>query len=161
MRLHAKRNITDHDMMAGVVEDSHHNRGISATVLVNSQAIASGAYALRVALGATNYRTFRAILRGANAVEIQGYDGLSVLAGGASEDCSAIGIAAYGLGYVTSYMGAYSRAHGDAYLSRVGMFGPGIALRDAYIDGTDAVFEFFNTAGVVRYLKVYGTLVVK
>ena len=162
MRLEQLGKITDHDLFVGVTESNHHNRGTSGTILVNSQSIPPGAYELRVALGATGFRTFRALLRGANSVDTQGHDGMWVIAGDASGDCSGIGIQPYGAGgYPTSYMGAYSRIHGDSYLSPSGMFGSGIALRDAYIDGSDAVLEFYNTAGANRNLTVYGTVAAK
>ena len=160
MRLDAQR-ITDHDLLTGVGEADHHNRGISRTILVNSQALSPGAYELRVALGASGFQTFRALLRGVNSVDIQGHDGVWVIAGGSSEDCSGIGIAPYSGGYTTSYAGALSRIFGDSYLSLTGVFGPSIVLRDAYIDGTDAVLEFFNASGVSQNLTVYGTLAVK
>jgi len=154
--------VTDHDFLTGVTEDDHHNRAISRTVLVNAQSIAPGAYELRVSLGSSGFRTFRALLRGSISVDIQGHVGVFLIAGGASEDCSAIGIAPYGgSGYTTSYMGAYSRIHGDSYLSLIGTFGSGIALRDAYIDDDEAVLEFYNTSGSNRTLTVYGTLAVK
>lgn len=162
MRLN-KHIATDHDLLTGVGEDDHHNRGVSGTILVNSQSIsAASAYEVRVDLGASGFNSFRALLRGANSVDIQGHDGAFVLAGAASQDCSAISLSPYGSGgYVTSYMGAYSRIHGDSYLTPGHMFGTSIALRDAYIDGNEAVLEFYNTSGSAQNLTVYGTLVAK
>jgi hypothetical protein len=162
MRLNNGGTVTDHGLLAGVGEDDHHNRGESATVLVNPTAISPGAYEVRVALSMTGFRTFRALLRGGDNVDTQGHVGTFVIAGGASGVCSGIGIAPYGAsGYTTSYMGAYSRIHGDLYLSPVGAFGDGIALRDAYIDGDEAVLEFYNASGLTKSLTVYGTLAVK
>jgi hypothetical protein len=66
-----------------------------------------------------------------------------------------------GSGYVTSYMGAYSRVHGDSYLSLNGMYGTDIRLQDMYIDGTDVVVEFWNNAVANRTLTVYGSGIAK
>jgi hypothetical protein len=163
MRLEEKAIVKDHDLLLGVGEDDHHNRGTSATILVNSQAISgTSSYDLRISLGKTGYSTMRACLRGKNNVDIQGHDGVFVLASDTSEDCSAIGLRPYGGGgYVTSYMGGYSRIHGDSNLSPIGMFGQNISLRDAYIDDDDAVFEFYNSHASSQNLTVYGTLVAK
>jgi hypothetical protein len=162
MRLNSDGIVTDHGLLTGVDEDDHHNRGESATVLVNPTPISPGAYEVRVALSKTGFRTFRALLRGSGNVDIQGHVGVFVIAGGVSGECSGIGIAPYGAsGYVTSYMGAYSRIHGDSYLSPSGTFGDSIALRDAYIDGDEAVLEFYNASGLTKSLTVYGTLAVK
>ncbi|MGD9156786.1 MAG: hypothetical protein PVG39_00130 [Desulfobacteraceae bacterium] len=163
MKLDANRKITDHDLMTGIGEDDHHNRGTSVKVLINSQSIsAQSAYEVRIDLGASGYRTFRVLLRGSSNVDIQGHTGVFVIAGGASEDCSGIGIEPYGAAeYTISYMGAYSRIHGDSYLSPIGTFGTNIALRDAYIDDNEAVLEFYNASVSTQDLKVYGTLVVK
>lgn len=153
---------TDHSLLQGVGEGDHHLRGISRTVLVNSQAIAATtAYELRIDLGSSGFSGFRALLRGKDSVGIQGHVGAFVIAGGASEDCTGIGIRPYGAGgYVTSYMGAYSRIHGDSYLTPE-MFGGGIRLRDAYIDGDEAVLEFYNPSATSQNLQVYGTLAIK
>jgi hypothetical protein len=154
--------ITEHTLLTGIGENDHHNRGISRTVLINSQAIAGlTAYELRIDLGATGFKTFRACLRGPDSVDIQGHAGVFVLAGDVSQDCMGIGIRPYGAGgYTTSYMGAYSRIHGDSYLTP-SMFGSNIVLRDAYIDGDEAVLEFYNPSVISRNMTCYGTLAVK
>jgi hypothetical protein len=153
--------ITDHSLLQ-IEEADHHLRGISKTVLINSQAIAGlTAYELRIDLGSTGFSGFRALLRGPDSVDIQGHVGAFVIAGGASEECTGIGIRPYGAGgYVTSYMGAYSRIHGDSYLTH-SMFGGSIRLRDAYIDGDEAVLEFYNPSGSSQNLTCYGTLAIK
>ena len=161
MRLQRKV-VTDHDMHTGIGENDHHNRAISEDVLINSQSISPGAYELRIDLGRDGFRTFWAILRGTKSVDIQGHGGVFVMAGGLSGDCHGLTVAPYGAGgYPTSYMGAYSRIHGDSFLSYPSAFGPSISLRDAYIDGDEAVLEFYNSSGFNRVLTVYGTLAVK
>jgi hypothetical protein len=163
MRLNFVGKITDHSLLQNVGEDDHHLRGISATVLINSQAIPGlSAYEHRISLGVTGFKTFRALLRGANSTDTQGHDGVFILANDTSEQCTGIGVNPYGAGgYTTTYMGAYSRIYGDSYLTPVGMFGSGITLRDAYIDGDEAVLEFLNTSWLSQNLKCYGTLVIK
>lgn len=85
------------------------------------------------------------------------------------QECSSIGLKPYGpgSGYYTSYMGGYSRLHGDSYLSP-SMFGPTfssptIRLRDAYFDTAtnQVVLEFYNTNVVSKNLTVYGNGLVK
>jgi hypothetical protein len=161
MRLH-KKIITDHSLLVNVGEDDHHNRGISATVLINSYSISpSTIYEHRISLGKTGFKVFRGLLRGKNNVDIQGHDGAFVIASDVVEESSAIGICPYGGSYVTSYMGSYSRIHGDAYLVPYGIFGPSIVLQDTYIDGDEAVLEFYNSSGSSQNLTCYGTLAIK
>lgn len=162
MKLKNTGKITDHSLLQNIGENDHHQRGTSATVLINSQSIpATSAYEHRIDLGVSGFKTFRALLRGADLVDIQGHTGVFVLASDVSEDCSGVGIRPYGGSGVTSYMGAYSRIHGDSYLAPFGMFGTSITLRDAYIDGDEAVLEFYNASGVAQNLSCYGTLVIK
>jgi hypothetical protein len=153
--------VTDHDMLLDVGEDDHHPSVVYYDVIVNSQSIpASSAWEHREPLGQPGHKTLRAILRGDENVDIQGHTGVFVVAGDSAGECSGIGIKPYGSGYVTSYMGGYSRLHGDAYLTPP-MFGGGVRLRNAYIDGSDAVLEFYNAAAVTRFMSCYGSVVVK
>ena len=61
------------------------------------------------------------------------------------------------------YMGAFSRLHGDSYLSDNEFGGNSIVLRDAYIDtATDeGVLEFYNRSSTTKKLVAYGTVMVK
>jgi hypothetical protein len=161
MRLGGRRIVATHDALLDVGEEDHHPRATSFSILINSQAIPAGsAWEYRVDLGDDRHRTLRAVLRGNQNVDIQGHTGVFVLGSDSSGQCSGIGIKPYGSGYVTSYMGGYSRIHGDSYLTPP-MFGGGIRLRDAYIDGTDAVLEFFNPAVIQRFMSCYGAVAVK
>jgi len=162
MRIDQKRVVTDHDLMTEVLPDDHHGQVESYTLAINSQAIAAlSAWEHRASLATADHKTLRAILRGYKSMDIQGHEGCFVLGTDTSAECTGIGLQPYGAGgYVTSYMGGYSRLHGDTYLSHR-MFGSGIYLRDAYIDGSDAVLEFYNSSGLTRFLRVYGTVIVK
>ena len=153
--------ITDHERITGDEHD-HHPRGLSYTVLVNSQSIpASSAWEHRYDLGRSGYKTLRALLRGNENVNIIGHTGIFVMGTDTSGECTGIGIKPYGAGgYVTSYMGAYSRIHGDSYLTPP-MFGGLVRLRDVYIDDDEAVLEFYNAAAFSRTMSVYGTVMVK
>lgn len=153
--------ITDHDSMIGVAEEDHHPQGTSYTILINSQAISAySAYEHRQSLGSGNHKTLRANLRGYQQVGLQGYTGVFVLAGNTSEDCTGISLVPYGGTYPTSYMGAYSRIHGDSYLT-YSLFGIGVHLRNVYIDDDEAVFEFYNSSSSDRTFSCYGTFLIK
>jgi len=160
MRLPTKHTVTDHDLLTGVGADDHHPSVVTDRILINSQAIGPGNYLLRIALGKTGCKTLRAVLRGTINVDIQGHTGVFVMGSDSSGESTAVGVRPYPSG-TQSYMGAYSRLYGDSYLS-FGDFGQGIIrLRDCYIDGSDAVFEFSNLSGIFRNLTVYGTYAAK
>lgn len=93
--------------------------------------------------------------------DIQGHTGLFCMGTDVSGDCTSVGIKPYGSGgYPTTYMGGYSRIHGDAYLSPP-MFGGQVRLRDVWIDGDEAVFEFYNAMATSRTMSCYGAVQVK
>jgi len=105
----------------------------------------------------------RVILRGNQSVNIQGHTGVSIVASDVAGGCSAIGIKPYGAGgYYTSYMGGYSRLHGDSYLTP-NMFGGTVRLRDAYFDTAtyEPVLEFYNWRPFGTFFLAYGTGLVK
>lgn len=160
MRPSAHIVVTDHDMLQGVGPDDHHARPAGARFTINSQAIAgSSTYSLTVALAQTGCQLLRAILRGPISVDTQGHVGVFVLGTAVVQESSSIGIRPYP-GGTQSYMGGYSRLHGDGYLSHTS-FGTGIRLNDAYISGSNAVFVFRNTSSVSRNLIVYGSVISK
>jgi hypothetical protein len=160
MRL-GKQVITDHDLIISEPDD-HHLPATYFTIAINAQAIAGNtAYEHRINLGNSGHKTMRVIIQGDQTVLLQGYEGAFILANDTSQECSAMSVMKYSPTYITSYMGTYSRLHGDSYLSD-NVFGDGhIRLRDAYIDGDEAVLEFFNSDSSSRDLTVYGTGVVK
>lgn len=160
MRL-SKQIITDHDLLSGVTPNLHHLQGTYFTILVNSQAISgSSAYELRIDLGSDGYKVMHGNLRGTPNVDIQGHCGCWFVAGDESGECSAFSIRPYPSG-TQSYIGGYSRLHGDSYLSNKVFGEENIQLRDAYIDGDEAVLEFYNSAPTSKNLTVYGTVCVK
>jgi hypothetical protein len=162
MRTSMPQMVADHLLLQGITPSDHHNPVTTFTVLINSLSIAPGSYEHRVALPTDGYKTIRAILRGSEAVQIQGHGGCSAVGTDTSEESTAIGIRPYGAGgYPTSYMGAYSRLHGDSHLTWSGVFGTSITLQDLYLDGDEAVLVFYNTSGSNKNLQVYGTVVVK
>jgi hypothetical protein len=154
--------VTDHGLLVDVGANDHHDAVTTERVLVNSQAIAGlSVYELRLALDASGHRIAWGVLRGVISTNILGHEGVFFLAHATPDQSCAIGIRAYGSGGLTSYVGAYSRLHGDSYLSHDGTFGPSIRLEDAWIDGSDLVLEFRNIAATSQNLTVYGTVVVK
>jgi hypothetical protein len=157
----AKQIVTDHELLLNIGADDHHNQGTFFTILINSQAIAGfTAYEFRYDLGKSGFKTLYGNLRGTPNVDIQGHCGCWFVAGDSSQECSGFSIRPYPSG-TQSYIGGYSRLHGDSYLSNK-VFGQDvIVLRDAYIDDDEAVLEFYNTYSSSRNLTVYGTIGVK
>lgn len=156
--------VTDHDQLVDVGADDHHNAATTEKIQVNSQAIAAlTTYELRTTLDADGHRVAWGVLRGVVNTDILGHEGVFFLAHATADDGSTIGIRRYGAGgYPTSYVGAYSRIHGDSYLSHKDTFGPDIRLDDAWIDGDELVLEFRNTHGTLsRNLSVYGAVAIK
>jgi len=155
--------VADHTLLQDVEANDHHDQTETIRILVNSLSIAPGSYDYEVSLSTSNHKTIRAILRGSKNVAMQGHAGNSVVGTDSSAESTSIGIQPYGAGgYLTSYMGAYSRLHGDARLSYSSTFGTYIALSDVFIDGDKAVFRFYNGHPYVNQnLKVYGVAVVK
>jgi hypothetical protein len=163
MRTESKEIVADHDLLLGQQSNSHHPPVEVHKVQINYLAISPGAYQHAISLTYPGHKTVRAILRGHENVNIQGHTGCYVLGADVSQQCGGISIKPYGPGgYVTSYMGGYSRLHGDSYLTHQ-IFGGGISLRDIWI-GTSpdqCILEFFNTSGLSRNLTVYGTVLIK
>lgn len=160
----AKNVVTDHDLFTGQTADDHHNSATTERVLVNSQAIGPlTTYELRIALGKTGHRVAWGCIRGNVSTDILGHEGCFFLAHNVADEAASIGIRSYGAGgYPTSYVGAYSRLHGDSFLSHTTTFGPNIRFDDAWIDGSDLVLEFRNThATLTRNLTVYGAVAIK
>ena len=158
VRLKDSDTVKDHDLLQGQEPDDHHPQGTSFTVIINAQVMPGlTAYEKRINLGRDGHKTLRGILRGSSGVGGQGHTGCFFVASEVSAE--GVGMSTHYSGY--AYMGAFSRLHGDSYLSK-GYFGSSaIALRDAYIDGDEAVLEFYNLSGSTRTLTVYGTVACK
>jgi len=162
LRLEGKGKLADHDLTNGIGEHDHHPRGQSFRVLINNQSIpGSSAYEHRVSLGREGHKTIRAVLRGNQNVDIQGHTGCVLIGTDTSQECTGFSIKPYGgSGYPISYMGCYSRLHGDSYLTPA-LFGGLVRMRDIYIDGDEAVLEFYNVSGFTRFFNCYGMVEVK
>ena len=138
MRVVPKEVATDHSVFASQTTDDHHATAGGASFSINSQSIGAGlSYNLDVALDRSGCRVLRAVLRGKINVELQGHEGCYVIGTSSSVESASIGIRAYP-GGLQSYVGGYSRLHGDGYLSHGETFGNSIVLEDAYINGSDA-----------------------
>jgi len=154
--------ITDHALMQALPTE-HHEQAVADRFTVNGQAIAgTSAYEKRINIGA-GHKVIRAILRGNKTITLIGYAGLWVVGSDVSEACSANGMEPYGAGgYLSCYVGGYSRLHGDAYLSgNWSVFGSNIYLRDVWIDGDEAVFEFYNAGAPASAVYAWGSFVAK
>lgn len=161
MRVSGNDVVTDHDLFSGQSANDHHALVASARFVVNAYAIGpASSYVLAVALGHSGCQVLKAVLRGSRSVDVQGHGGVFVLGTATQTESCSIGIEPYPSG-TQSYMGGYSRLHGDSYLSVGGMFGNSISLVDAYISGSDARFVFYNSSGSSQNLTVYGSVVAK
>lgn len=161
MRLDGFCAVTDHDLYTDVSEDDHHSAPSGSRFAINGQPIAgSSVYNLDVDIGKTGCKVLRAVLRGNLTVDIQGHAGVFVIGTDVTTESSAIGIRPYPSG-TQSYMGGYSRLHGDSYLSHEGTFGTGIRLNDVYISGSDVRFVFQNTTPTTQSLVAFGSVVCK
>lgn len=160
MRLERDEVLKDHDALLDQTEHDHHPKGDFFKIIINAQVIAANsAYEHRVNLGREGFKTLRGILRGEQNIGTQGHTGCFFLASETSEE--GIGMSNTYTSTYYIYMGAFSRLHGDSYLSEAEFGGNTIVLRDAYIDGDEAVLEFYNTFAASKTLKVYGTVAVK
>lgn len=164
MRLGQEKASIDHSILDGVNSDDHHPEVQSFKVVINNQAISpNSVWEKRFSLGKSDYKTIQTILRGHSTVDIQGHVGVLSVASNLQLNSSGYGIRPYGPGgYPTSYMGLYSRLHGDAYLSP-DLFGDSVHLRDVYIDTilNEAVLEFYNVSSLSKLVLAYGLVVVK
>jgi len=149
--------ITDHDYLLNQTPNDHHAQGSSYTVIVNSLSIAPGTYEHRVFVG-PDFRTVEVCLRGNELTNMIGNTGFWGFGTNVQQESCGESIRPYGGSYYTSYMGAYSRLHGDSYLTHPGVFGDSIRLVDVWYDSTneEVVHVFENIAGVNKNLTVYG-----
>lgn len=162
MRLRSKEKLADHNQIQGQQPEDHHPPAEFYRIIINSQSVpATGAVELRQSLIYDGHKTIRAVLRGHENTDIQGHTGAFVQGSDLENDSIGASCRPYGgAGYTISYMGSYSRIHGDSYLTNA-MFGNNIRLRDIWIDDDEAVLEFYNAAGTAQNLTVYGTVMVK
>lgn len=165
MRLSYEPSVQDHDLLLDVETQSHHPPGEHFRILVNSQFVpAFSAWEFRQTLAFDGHKTVRAILRGSESTNIQGHTGVFCMGTDTATESTAVGIKPYAGGYPTSYMGGYSRIHGDSYLTPP-MFGPStnpqVRLRDIYIDGDEVVVEFYNPTSGSQIMNCYGAVHVK
>jgi len=161
MRLQGRDVVTDHDLLTDVGEGDHHVSAVTFKVQVNSLSIAPGQYSHSVSLGKTGCRTVQGIIRGNVNVDIQGHTGVWFIGMATAQNSSSIGLRPYPSG-TQSYVGGYSRLHGDTYLSHSDFGQNIIRLLDVYISGSNVVFSFFNAhPSANRNLTVYGSGVAK
>lgn len=162
MRLEKGGILKDHPKLQDQEPESHHPPGEDYRIIVNGQFISPfSAYELRQTLTYDGHKTITANLRGANVLTISkpGNDGVYAIGTDAVQESESFSIAPYGGSgpYYTSYMGGYSRLHGDSYLTP-NMFSGAVRLRDIYIDGNEAVLEFYNASASSAIMQVYGAV---
>lgn len=163
LRLQKNSILANHTLFPDQSEHSHHPRGEVFYIVINSQSIVSGGtYTYRVSID-PDHKAIRAILRGNQSTDVQGHTGVVAMGTDNQQESMCVNIKPYGAGaYPTTYMGCYSRLHGDAYLTSA-MFGGGIRLQDIYIDtATDeGVLVFYNPSILTRFMSCYGQIQVK
>jgi len=152
--------VLDHDLLTDVGEDDHHPSAVLERFAVNALSISPGDYEYRVDLGKSGCQTVRGVLRGVANIDVQGHEGCFFIGSATTGQGAAVNVRPYPSG-TNSYCGSYSRLYGDTLLSYVGAYGTSIALKDAYIDGDDAVLLFSNLSGSNQNLRVYGSLIAK
>ena len=146
--------LKDHNKLTDQGPHDHHPQGTSWSIAINLQAVpAFSSHDFRIPLGRTGYKACKGILHGGQKVSAQGYTGCSFLA--ADSVGESIGYSSAYMGSY-SYMGCFSRLHGDSYMSPSSVFGYGIRLKDVFIDGSDQVIRVTNTTSITRYAKMYG-----
>lgn len=161
MRLEGRDVVTDHDLLTDVALEDHHTSAVTAKIIVNSLSIPPGTYVHYVALGKSGCRTVQGIIRGNVSVDIQGHTGVWFMGTSTPLNSSSVGLRPYPTG-TQSYVGGYSRLHGDTYLSHPDFGANLIYLLDVYISGSNAVFTFFNAhPSSNQNLTVYGSMVAK
>ena len=161
MRLDDTGIVSDHDLLLDVGPNDHHDQAESWTVQLDGVTASPGTYEARIALATGNHKTVLGVLRGQQIVDIRGHVGAVLVGSDSSANSMGISIQPYGGSYTTSYLGAYSRLHGDASLAWSGTFGAYITLMDFYLDGDEVVIEFYNSSGSDQYIYCYGTGVAK
>jgi len=154
--------VTDHALLTGVTAAQHHPPVETVRLIINATVIPSGAYLVQLALTYSGHQMARVILRGPQVMQVVGNEGCFIIATATANQASGFSLKKTLGSYTTSYIGGYSRIHGDSYVTEK-CFGAGgyIALRNARINGSNLELEFFNTSAVNDTLTVYGTAICK
>lgn len=151
--------LTDHGGLVTLPEQ-HHPPTETVRVLINGTSIAPGANTQTFALTYSGHKVARAILRGPLYIAIVGNAGAYVVGTDTANRAAGFSMVPSGGGYVTSYLGGYSRMHGDTYVSEI-VFGSNIVLKDVRISGSSLILEFQNLGVVNNALYCWGLVVVK
>lgn len=156
--------LTDHDGLV-TLPNQHHPPVETVTIQINGTTIAPGAYTYSTALTYSGHKIVRAILRGPISVDIVGSAGAYVVGTDTADQAAGFSMVPSNIAlYPTTYMGGYSRMHGDTYLTEM-VFGvmpaAHIVLKDVRINGSNLELVFQNLDGVNRALYCYGLCVVK
>lgn len=151
---------TDHNLLIGVGSEDHHVTAVTGKIQINGLSIPPGVYNYTIALGKSGCKTIQGIIRGDKSVDIQGHTGVWFVGTSATQNSSSYGLRPYPSG-TQSYVGGYSRLHGDTYISHCDFGQNAILLLDVYISGTNAVFSFSNGYSANRLLRCYGSFICK
>jgi len=154
--------LTDHTGLATLPEQ-HHPPAETVVVQINGTVIAAGESVQSYPLTYSGHQIARAILRGPITVDVVGNAGAYAVGTATSGQSAGFSMVPSGIAnYPTTYMGGYSRLHGDSYLSEL-VFAVGgfIVLKDVRINGSNLELVFQNVSGVNKTLICHGLVVVK
>jgi len=152
--------LTDHGGLA-ILPEQHHPPVETVTIQINGTSISAGANTQTFALTYSGHKVARAILRGPFTVDVVGNAGAYVVGTDAANQSAGFSMMPSEIAfYPTTYMGGYSRMHGDTYVSEI-VFGQSIVLKDVRINGTNLELTFQNLSGINQLLYCHGLVIVK
>jgi len=161
MRLaHVDPILLDHAGLA-ILPEEHHPPVETISIIINGSVMTPGTQIWTTGLTYSGHKIVRAILRSNTYVDLVGQTGAFVVGTDTSAQSAGISIRPSEIsGYPTTYMGGYSRLHGDTYLSGI-CFGTDIVLKDISISGSLLRLEFTNISGSNQAVYCYGLAIVK
>lgn len=152
--------LTDHAGLA-VLPDQHHPPVETISVIINGTSLAPGTTPWTTGLTYSGHKLVRGIFRSNTFVDTTGFTGAYVVGTDASAQSAGFSMVPSGIaGYPTTYMGGYSRLHGDSYLSGI-CFGSSIVMKDISISGSLLRIEFTNISSSNQLVYCYGLAIVK
>jgi len=159
MKTKVEHQVRLHALLQDVGENDHHNRGESFSVNINALSVPSGTSEVRIDVGKTGFRTVRCFAMGKDFHVTGGYDGCYFYGTTVAAESCAKSIKKGTSTYI--YIGAFSRMHGDSYISDGAVFGSNLYMVSVHVDGSDVVFTVYNNTGSNKTFTMRATGVVK
>lgn len=147
--------------------DDHHPEPGSFSINNTSQSLPPGTdYNLDIPLGKTGYKSARIILHGPVTLSGNLWRESAIIC--ASDDpAEALGVTTFNSSWLLNYTPVYSKAVGNSYLTdkifdnNTTSYAMYIALKDAYITGSNLRLVFHNFSGGSATLWVKGQAIVR